>query len=359
MPFEWTSWVGFVVALSIAAVVELVFALVSALLIRLLTRDGRRLEVLYRRPRQRLLVITALVLLQLVTITWPHAASRDALRHVLLILSIAAGAWFLAAVVRALTARVVARYDLEVADNRDARRVHTQMAVLRRLAVVVIWLLAAGAAIFTIPGAEAVGTSILASAGLASVVAGIAAQSVLGNVFAGVQLAFSGAIRVDDVVIANGEWGRIEEITLTTVVLKVWDERRLVLPSTYFTTEPFENWTRSSTQLLGTVYLDVDWRISPAAMREKLTEILESTPLWDGRVNGVIVEDATGGFVRMRALVSAANSSDQWDLRCLVREGLVEWISTELREALPIRRVALDEAADSKNGEAIAPAPAR
>jgi len=148
---------------------------------------------------------------------------------------------------------------------------------------------------------------------------------------------------VDDVVIANGEWGRIEEITLTTVVLKVWDERRVVLPSTYFTTTPFENWTRSSTQLLGTVHLDVDWRIGLAAMRARLDEILDATPLWDGRVKGIIVDDATGGLVRVRALVSAANSSDQWDLRCLVRESLVEWVASQAQEALPTRRVALDE----------------
>jgi len=343
MPFEWTSWTGVAVALGVAAVVELALVLVTGVAMRVLGRVKPAIAARARRPRRRLLALTAVVLVQVaVSATWPDPDSARWLRHVLLILAIAAGAWLLTSILGACIDRVLLRYRLDVADNRDARRVHTQMAVLRGLSVVVVWLVAAGAAILTIPGAEAIGTSILASAGVASVVAGIAAQSVLGNVFAGVQLAFSGAIRVDDVVVADGQWGRIEEITLTHVVVKVWDERRLVLPSTYFTTTPFENWTRSATALLGTVQLDVDWRVSPAAMRAKLDEILESTPLWDGRTKGLIVEDATGGLVRMRALVSAANASDQWDLRCLVRERLVQWIADERPDALPVRRVALE-----------------
>jgi len=340
MPFEGVSWTGFAVAIGITVAIELILVLVVWALAGLIARRQPLFELASRRPRRRLLALIAVILLQVaVGTTWPHSASRGLLLHILVIVSIAVGAWAIVAILGAIVDRVRLRHPLDIADNRDARRIHTQLAVLHGLGVVIIWVLAAGAAFFTIPGAEAVGTSLLASAGLASVVAGIAAQSVLGNVFAGVQLAFSGAIRVDDVVIANGEWGRIEEITLTSVVLKVWDERRVVLPSTYFTTTPFENWTRSSTELIGRVRLDVDWRISPTAMRAELDRILEGHPLWDGRVKSIIVEDATGGLIRMRALVSAANSSDIWTLRCEVREALVEWIAAQVPEALPVTRV--------------------
>jgi len=341
--FVWNSWPGFALALAAGLVVEAALVIVLALVVRIAARLRPAFDLAMRRSIPPLLVLAGVVLLEFaVAFAWPHEPSRNALAHVLLIVGIAAAAWYLVAVIGAASDRVVMRHRIDIADNREARRVHTQIAVIRRLAVVIVWLLAAGVAIFTVPGAEAVGTSILASAGLASVVAGIAAQSVLGNIFAGVQLAFSGAIRVDDVVIANGEWGRIEAITLTYVVLKVWDERRLVLPSTYFTTNPFENWTRQTSQLLGTVEFDVDWRISPAAMRARLAEILSGTPLWDRRASGLVVEDATGGLVRVRALVSAANSSEQFDLRCLVREQLVEWVVAQTPEAVPTRRVAVE-----------------
>jgi hypothetical protein len=157
-----------------------------------------------------------------------------------------------------------------------------------------------------------------------SIVAGLAAQSTLANVFAGVQLAFSDAIRVDDVVIADGEWCRIEEITLTYVVVHIWDDRRLVLPSTYFTTTPFENWTRHSSELLGSVEFDLDWRVSPAQMREQLDEILSRTALWYNRTAVLQVTDALGGFVRIRILVTTVDAPTLFDLRCFVREERVE-----------------------------------
>lgn len=343
MTFEWVSWVGFAAAVGIAVLAMLLLAGASALAVRWIAPRHPGFAASYRAPRTRLLVLVAVILLQVaVATTWPHADSRQIVRHVLLILSIAAAAWALSAVLAAAVARIRARHPIDIEDNRNARRIHTQLAVLHGLGTVLIAIIAAGAAFFTIPGAEVVGTSLLASAGVASVVAGIAAQAVLGNVFAGIQLAFSGAIRVDDVVVANGEWGRIEEITLTSIVLKVWDERRVVLPSTYFTTTPFENWTRDSTEILGTVRFDVDWRVSPAAMRAKLDEILRASPLWDGRASGIVVEDATGGTVRMRALISARNSSDQWDLRCLVRERIVEWLASDAPAALPASRVVVE-----------------
>ena len=220
--------------------------------------------------------------------------------------------------------------------RRSYREVYARA---RRLAAALIVILAVAAILLTFPGAQAAGASLLASAGLVSVVAGLAAQSSLANLFAGMQLAFSDALRIDDVVIADGEYGRVEEITLTYVVVNTWDQRRLVLPSTYFTTTPFQNWTRESSELLGTVYLDVDWTVSPAAVRQELDRILAETDMWDGRSSGVIVTDATGGFVQIRALVSAADAGTLWDLRCLVREKLVQWVHDQRPEILPRSRV--------------------
>ena len=199
-------------------------------------------------------------------------------------------------------------------------------------------LCAIAAILLTFPSARALGASLLASAGLISIVAGLAAQSSLANVFAGLQLAFTDAIRVDDVVVVADEWGRIEEITLTYVVVHVWDDRRLILPSTYFTTTPFENWTRRAADLLGTVELDVDWEVPVEAMRTELTRLLQDTDLWDRRVGILQVTDAVGGVVRVRALASAVDAPTLFDLRCYVREGLVGWLQREAPQSLPKTR---------------------
>uniref|UniRef100_UPI00321655BA mechanosensitive ion channel family protein n=1 Tax=uncultured Arthrobacter sp. TaxID=114050 RepID=UPI00321655BA len=166
-------------------------------------------------------------------------------------------------------------------------------------------------------------------------VAGLAAQTSLVNVFAGIQLAFTDAIRVDDVVVVQKEWGRIEEITLTYVVVHIWDDRRLILPSTYFTTTPFENWTRRQSEVMGTVEFDLDWRAPVEDMRAELKKVLATTELWDERVGILQITDATAGFVRVRILVSAADSAQLFDLRCLIREELVLFLQQEHPTALP------------------------
>ena len=207
--------------------------------------------------------------------------------------------------------------------------------------VVIIVVVGLASILLTFPGVQALGTSVLASAGVVSIVAGLAAQSTLSNVFAGVQLAFSDAIRVDDVVVVNTQWGRIEEITLTYVVVHVWDDRRLVVPSTYFTSTPFENWTRTSSQLLGEVDFDLDWRVSMAAMRDQLAVILKETASWDGRTQVLQVTDAIGGFVHVRILVSAKDSPTLFDLRCFVRESMVSWIQSQNPQTMPRTRITI------------------
>ncbi|WP_084076886.1 mechanosensitive ion channel family protein [Demequina sp. NBRC 110057] len=272
--------------------------------------------------------------------TWTPAVSR-----VLSIAAIGALAWLLIAFVQFGTAQALARNPIDMRDNRLARKLHTQTLIMRRLAIALIVVVAVGAALLTFDSVRAIGASVLASAGIASIVAGLAAQSVLANMFAGIQLVFSDALRVDDVIVAEGEWGKVGEITLSYVVLDLWDDRRLVLPCTYFTTTPYQNWTRHGSELLGSVELDLDWRVSPQRMREHLEKILEDTPLYDGRANVLQVTEATGGYVRVRILVTAADAPTLFDLRCYVREAMVLWIQSVLPDAAPTQRILLTEQA--------------
>jgi small-conductance mechanosensitive channel len=254
-------------------------------------------------------------------------------------LFIGSATWLLCALLYYAEEIAANRYRIDVRDNRVARRVRTQLRMLRRIGIVIIIVCAIGTVLLSIPGAATVGASLFASAGLLSVVAGLAAQSTLANIFAGMQLAFNNALRVDDVVIVEGEWGKIEEITLTYIVVHIWDDRRMVLPSTYFTTTPFQNWTRHNSELLGQIDFDLDWRVNPAAMREELNRVVAQTDLWDGRAVVLQVTDAVGGYVRVRVLVTAQDAPTLFDLRCLVRENLIDWVNAENPDALPLNRV--------------------
>jgi small-conductance mechanosensitive channel len=273
----------------------------------------------------------------------PGDSWRGWLDHTLLILLIAALTWLLASLVLVAERRAIARYgggDDEISDaDRIWRRVRTQVTVMRRLAIALVVILGGAAILMTFPKFSDIGTTVFASAGVLSVVAGLAAQTSLGAVFAGMQIAFSGAIRVGDVVqLENGQWwGRIEEITLSYVVVRLWDERRLVLPCTYFTTEPFENWTRSATELMGTVEFDVDFSVPFDQMRAELDRLLAESELWDGRRGVLQVTDALGGMVRVRIVVSAPNAGALFDLRCAVREGMVSWVRHH--QVLPTQRI--------------------
>jgi small-conductance mechanosensitive channel len=341
MSFTQHSWPTLALAVAAAIVLALVIAgIVSAIVGAVARRRQwqgdpmRHLRLPFRAALLVVLVSPAIVA------TWPagvrHAATRD---HVILIVAIVVGAWFLGAVLGFVIGVAMGRYRVDVPDNRVARRVRTQLAVIRRLIYVILFVLAIGAVLLTFPEVQAVGTSVLASAGVISVVAGLAAQSTLSNLFAGIQLAFSGAIRVDDVVVVEQEWGRIEEITLSYVVVHIWDDRRLVLPCTWFTQNPFENWTRTSSQLLGAVEFDLDWRVLPVRMREELDRILDDASLWDRRAKVLQVTDAVGGYVHVRVLVTARDAAALFDLRCLVRERLVDWLQRVTPEALPTQRV--------------------
>jgi small-conductance mechanosensitive channel len=337
--------VAVTVTLLAAVAAALVVTAVVALVVRVIARRREWAARLVRRARRpfRVLLVVVAVWIALRASVAPGEV-RDGLDHLLHVITIVAAAWLVCALAIFFEDLGLSRYRVDVADNRVARRVRTQVLIIRRLTVVAIVVVAIGAILLTFPGARAAGASVLASAGLVSIVAGLAAQSTLANVFAGMQLAFSDAIRVDDVVIVETEWGRVEEITLTYVVVHIWDDRRMVLPSTYFTTTPFQNWTRTKSELLGAVELDLDWRATPASMREELDRVLATTDLWDGRVSVLQVTDAVGGFVRIRVLVSAVDAPTLFDLRCLVRERLVAFLHEHSPQSLPRTRVQMMDA---------------
>jgi small-conductance mechanosensitive channel len=255
------------------------------------------------------------------------------------ILLIAALVWMVATIAMyALTLaerRLLAKLDTD----RDRRRAHTQLRLARRLISVGFVVIAVGLSLLTFPGVERLGAGVLASAGVLSVVAGIAAQSSLGNVFAGIQIAFADAIRIDDIVVVEDEWGRVEDITLTYVVVRIWDERRLILPSSYFTTTPFTNWTRTGTEIVGLVLFELDWRVDVQRMRERLDELLAGTPLWDGRQKSLYVTDTAGGRLTVRVVASAADADDLFVLQCQIREELAAWLRDHNPEGLPVQRI--------------------
>jgi small-conductance mechanosensitive channel len=266
--------------------------------------------------------------------------------HATALACIAAAAWFGTHLLFVVEDGALTRFRTDVTDNRHARAVHTQVAVLRRLTAVAVTILAIGTMLMTFREARVVGTSLLASAGVAAAIAAFAANTLLANVVAGLQIAFGGSVRLDDVVVIEEEWGRIEEITLTYVVVHLWDDRRLILPTTYLTTKPFENWTRTQSSLLGIVTLDVDWTVSLDRMRDALRSLLTGNPLWDGRVSVVQAIDASFGRVTVRALVSAKDAPTLWDLRCLVREALITWVHEQ--DAWPRLRTDLSDAGPAK-----------
>jgi len=331
----------------LAVVVAAGAALIFAELVHLLvTRLGRRSVLLSELARNAHSSFRVLVILfavqQALRSGVGEFPGRAAVLHGLVICIIAASAWLVGDLLLVIEEVAFTRWRTDVPDNMKARKVRTQVVILRRVTVAAIVVVALGATLMTFPAVRALGTSVLASAGLISVVAAVAAQSTLGNFFAGLQLAFSDAVRIDDVVVVEGEWGKIEELTLTYVVGQIWDDRRLILPTTYFTTKPFQNWTRTGSAVLGTAEVDVDWSVPVEALRTEVRAVCEGTELWDGRVCVLQVTDAVGGNVRLRALVSAHDAAALWDLRCLVRERLVAYVWENHQAALPRVRAELE-----------------
>ena len=261
------------------------------------------------------------------------------LSHVSTLLFILSITWILIVILKAFKRNILLKYDMSASDNVHARKVYTQFTVLERVLMFLIILFAVSIALMSFDSIRSIGVSMLTSAGIAGIIIGFAAQKALGTLMAGIQIAFTQPIRLDDVVVVEGEWGRIEEIYLTYVVVKIWDKRRLVLPTTYFIEQPFQNWTRNSSDILGTVFIYTDYNVPFDALREELTRILKNTDLWDGEVNVLQVTDTNNEMVETRALMSAIDSPTAWDLRVHVREKLVIFIQENYPHSLPRTRV--------------------
>jgi len=250
--------------------------------------------------------------------------------------------WMVIAMIRAVNDIVDLRYDVSVADNLKARRKRTRYAILTRIAVICVVFITLCMMLLSIPAIRSVGVTLMASAGLAGLAVGAAAQPALKNLIAGFQLAFTEPIRLDDVVIIEGEWGRIEEIRLTYVVVRIWDERRLVVPVSKFLEDSFQNWTRSNAQLLGSVFFYVDPSADVARLRERAGLIVQDNPRWDKRFWNLQVTDTTVDALQLRVLATAQDASIAFDLRCDIREALMRYVATEMPEAIVRRRVQAD-----------------
>lgn len=277
--------------------------------------------------------------------------SQNALGHISTILLILSLTWLCIVAIKVFKAQVLSNYNIETSDNFSARKVYTQFNILERVIIFVLILIAVGIALMSFESIRSIGVSMLTSAGIAGIIIGFAAQKALGTLLAGIQIAITQPIRIDDVVIVEGEWGRIEEIYLTYVVVKIWDKRRLVVPTTYFIDKPFQNWTRNSSDILGTVFIYTDYNVPFDKLRNELTRILENTDLWDGEVNVLQVTNATNDTVESRALMSAADSPTAWDLRVHVREKLITFIQENYPNSLPRTRVEMLALDDEKKGE--------
>ena len=228
---------------------------------------------------------------------------------------------------------------IDVEDNLRARKLRTQIGLLRRMALVLIVTLTLGGMLMTFPSLREYGLSLLASAGAAGIIVGLASRPVLSNLLAGLQIALTQPIRIDDVVIVEGEFGRVEEITTTFVVIRTWDWRRLVMPLSAFIEKPFENWSLEDSSLIGSVFWHVDYSAPIEAMRRKLSEFLETSAYWDRRVASLQVVEAEDHTLKIRALMSAKNSAAAWDLRCQIREQMICWLQDEHPQALPRTRL--------------------
>jgi small-conductance mechanosensitive channel len=269
----------------------------------------------------------------------------DSLRTLLILSS----GWLLIRLTSVFKDLILRKYHLDAADNLEARKIHTQLMVIRKITIVGITVVTLSVVLMGFERFHELGTGILASAGVAGLVVGLAARTTFSNLLAGVQIALTQPIRIDDAVLVENEWGRVEEITLTYVVVRIWDMRRLILPISYFIEKPFQNWTRISASIIGSVHLHVDYTIAVETLRKEFFRLLEKSPHWDRQVRAMQVVAAGERTMELRAIMSAPDSPAAWDLRCEIREKLIDFIQKKYPDALPKSRVVLEE--KGKGGE--------
>lgn len=288
-------------------------------------------------------IVMPLVFLQFVLLAAPANWSfMPLVRHITGLLFIVGITWLVIRSISGLADMIMALRPVHEADNLHARGIQTQTKVLARALMGMAGVIGVALMLMTFPAIRALGTSLLASAGLVGIVAGLAARPVLGNLIAGLQLALSQPMRLDDVVIIEGEWGRIEEITGSYVVVALWDQRRLIVPLQWLIEHPFQNWTRSTAQITGSVFFWVDYGMPLQPLRDELNRLCKGAAEWDGRLALLQVTDASDIAMQLRVLVTSTDSSRNWDLRCIVREGLIAFIQSNYAEYLPRRRADID-----------------
>ncbi|MFY9152562.1 MAG: mechanosensitive ion channel domain-containing protein [Prolixibacteraceae bacterium] len=251
--------------------------------------------------------------------------------------------WIIINAIKIIRYVILGKYDMNLKDNLKARKIHTQLVVFERILITIVILVSFSLILMSFDSIRRIGVSLLASAGVAGIIIGLAAQKSISMILAGFQIAITQPIRLEDVVIVEEEWGWIEEITLTYVVVRIWDKRRLIMPINYFIEKPFQNWTRTSAEILGTVFIYVDYGFPVDKLRAETTRLLKTTDLWDGKVNVVQVTNATEKSMEIRILVSSADSPVSWDLRVFLREKLIDFIRMNYPEYLPKSRIQLPE----------------
>ncbi len=342
MEMELKDWVSSGVFMAAAVVIGLiVHFFVFFVLNRAAERSGSVIDgSLVRSGRwpARLLFSIIAILFMLSLLNLPSGLVSG-LRHAAYLALIASLAWLAISFLNAIEEFIRSRHQIDVPDNLAARQIRTKTTVLRPVAATAIIVFAGSVMLMTFPTIRNIGISLFASAGVLSLIIGVAARSILANLMAGAQIALTQPIRIDDVVTVEGEWGSIEEINSTYVVVRVWDLRRLIVPLTYFIEHPFQNWTRKTADVLGTVYLYTDYRVPFDELRQELRRVLGSTELWDGKTWGLEVTNSTERAVVLRALMSAANSDASWKLQCMVREALISFLRERYPESLPRMRV--------------------
>jgi small-conductance mechanosensitive channel len=314
------------------------------------------------KPARAIFLLTCLLIILPLIPDLPQYI-ETILRQSLVMLVVVALGWFAIGCIYVLQAVMLRRYDLKAENNFQARRIHTQFQLFRRMLIAFVVIVDLGALLWTFndPRIWHYGSGLLASAGIASLILATAAKSTASNLFAGLQIAFTEPIRIDDVVVVQGEWGRIEEINSAYVIVKIWDLRRLVVPLNYFIENSFQNWTRHSSDIMGTAFLYVDYSIPLDELRKQLEAIVHPSPLWDRQVCGLQVTNLTERSMELRCLMSSRNSSENFDLRCLVREKMTAWIQQNYPDAFPTTRFAThSDLTPGQNGDqGFIPDPAR
>jgi small-conductance mechanosensitive channel len=268
-------------------------------------------------------------------------AIRNGIGHLVEIMLILGFAWLLVRFLRVAQEVVHAKIDINTKNNLRQRQIITQLMYIRRVLFFIIVLLTIGAVLLTFDTMRKVGTGLLTGVGVGGIIIGLAAQRSLANLLAGFQIAFTQPIRIDDEVVVEGEFGKVEELTLTYVVVRIWDNRRMVLPINYFLEKPFQNWTRTSSDILGTAFFYVDYSLPVDWARKEFLEIVKHHPLWDQRTASLVVTDLKQDVMELRALISAASSGHAYDLRCHVREQLIQRIQQAYPQCLPKTRAVL------------------